>query len=178
MECPYCGQDNLQGADLCEACQQPLTHLRSGGAPKKNSIERSLEVEPLARLKPATPVTVTPSTPVGHALALLAEKHIGAVMVVEGDALVGIFTERDALMRISTGLTDAIAAEPVRNYMTSDPVSLTAEDTIVFALNRMAVGGCRHIPIKEEKKLVGVSSVRDFLGYLTEQFPEILDEDA
>lgn len=174
MKCPDCGHVNIAGADLCEACSQPLVSLEAPAEPKTH-IEESIQTDPLSRLRLVKPVTVSPSTTVGEVIQLLAEKNIGCVLVVWVDALVGIFSERDALLRIGCRLDD-VANQPIRHYMTPAPETLTAQDTIAFALNRMAIGDFRHIPIEEDEKPVAITSVRDVLGYLTEQFPEILSK--
>jgi CBS domain-containing protein len=164
---------NLPGADACEACNQPLTDVQPACAPPKTPIEEGIEADAVSVLRPAAPVAVAPTTPVGEIVSLLAEKNIGCVLVVWVDALVGIFTERDVLMKIGDRL-DEVAHEPVRHFMTPAPETLSEVDTIAFALNRMAVGGFRHIPIERDEHPVGVVSVRDVLGYLSEHFPEIL----
>ena len=89
-------------------------------------------------------------------------------MIVDGGKLVGIFSERDALMKLNTE-TPKLRDRPISQFMTPDPVTLEANDKIAFAVHKMNVGGYRHVPILFDGKLVGVISIRDILRYLTER---------
>lgn len=174
MRCPLCGCDNLDGADVCEACNGSLAG-ESAADPRRTPLEDRIARDPLSMLKPHKPVSVAPSDTVGEAVALLARRNIGCVLVVRGRKLVGIFTERDALTKIGDNL-DGVGHRPVEEFMTPAPETLLPTDPIAFALNRMAVGGYRHIPLESDGCPAGVVSVRDVLAYLTRQFPEVLRE--
>lgn len=171
MKCPSCGHLNIDGEDLCQACRQPLTTVPSPGV-HKTFVEHRIETRPLLVVKPVPPLTVAPSETVRNVIALLAEKNIGCVLVVSGGEVVGIFSERDALTRIGTRMEEC-ADQPIRLFMTPQPEQLTMQDTIAFALNRMALGDYRHIPIQDNGRPVGIVSVRDMIRFITEQFPEI-----
>src|SRR5690606_28257713 len=99
MLCPLCGFDNLDGADSCDACK---TSLMDEPSPRRrrNLLEGRIARDPLASLSPAEPVTVSPSDSVGEVVALLARRNIGCALVAHDGRLVGIFTERDVLMKI------------------------------------------------------------------------------
>ncbi len=169
MECPYCGQHYIAGSDTCDACRQPLSdEVTPPDTP--TDVEESLQYETLRALKPVRPLTVSPTTSVRETVQLLATNNIGAVLVVWVDALVGIFSERDALMKIGDRMQE-VAHEPIRHFMTPAPETLSADDTIAFALNRMAIGGFRHIPIEANERPASIVSVRDVLRYLTDKFP-------
>lgn len=171
MDCPYCGHANPLGEDVCAGCFEPL----DGVIPTepKSHIEASIEKDRLAVLRPVSPVAVPPDASLRNVIDLLASKNIGCVLVIWCDVLVGIFSERDALMKVGTRL-DELGDEPIRDFMTPAPECLTPEATIAYALNRMAVGDFRHIPIERDEATVGIVSVRDVLGYVTRHFPEIL----
>ena len=164
MDCPDCGHENLAGADECEACQQPLCAL-SEPAPT-SAIARSLLSDRIEVLSPCKPLTVAPDTPVAEVLQTLVDESIGCVVVVDGDEVVGIFSERDALMRLNTD-TALFARRPISEFMTPSPETLDVRDKIAFALHKMDLGGYRHVPIVRDGKIKGVISIRDILGYLT-----------
>lgn len=127
--------------------------------------------DPISRLEPRTPVTVGPDTTVSECLDLIRKNHFGCVLVTEADAPVGIFTERDVVAKVAD-LIDP-AATKVSQVMTARPESLLATDRIVVALNRMMVGGYRHIPIVDAAgKAIGIVSVRDVVRYFVSLFPE------
>jgi CBS domain-containing protein len=164
--CPDCGHENLDGADDCERCNQPLTPLSK---PRGHSaIEKAIFRDRIDVLKPREHPSVGPDMPIGRVLELLVEKRVGCALVVDGENLVGIFSERDALLRLNTNAA-ALADRPIRQFMTPSPVTLELTDKIAFVLHRMALGGYRHIPVMSNGKLVGVISVRDILGYITEK---------
>ncbi|HMP07622.1 MAG TPA: CBS domain-containing protein [Lacipirellulaceae bacterium] len=164
--CPYCDAENIEGADVCDQCQVPLTDLSL--RPPATDVERGLLRDRIAALEPNAPLSVGPDTPVGQVLQMMIERRVGCLMVVDGERLLGILTERDALMRINVDAA-RMAARPVSELMTVNPATLRMRDKIAFALHRMNVGGFRHIPIlDDDDKLVGVISIRDILRYLTE----------
>jgi len=166
INCPFCGAENLEGADVCDDCQHSLTDL-SIPSPL-TAVEEGLLEDQIEILAPKTPLTVSLGTSVGEVLKKMVDKSIGCVIVVDGDQVRGIFTERDALMRLGANVATYVE-EPIESLMIPDPITLNARDKIAFALHKMHVGGYRHIPILSEEKLVGVISIRDILNYLTER---------
>jgi CBS domain-containing protein len=174
MRCSSCGHENIAGVDLCDACHAPLSEVFET-ADLDAAMDHNLRTEPIRALSPARPFTVSPNDKVRDVIALIVKKKIGCALVVWCDTLVGIFTERDVLMKIGCDI-DKVADSPVRHFMTPAPESLTELDSIAFALNRMAVGDFRHIPIEEDERPVGVISVRDVLQYLTDHYPELLTQ--
>ncbi len=166
ITCPFCGAENLQGADVCDDCQYSLTDL-SFPVPS-TAVEEGLLEDQIEILSPKTPLTVSLGTSVGEVLKKMVDKSIGCVIVVDGDQVRGIFTERDALMRLGADVATYVD-QPIESLMIPDPITLNARDKIAFALHKMHVGGYRHIPILSEEKLVGVISIRDILNYLTER---------
>lgn len=174
MICPHCGHVNIPGSDTCEQCRASLTGISAPQADRPPLQER-IEADRIGFLEPAAPVTVPPGMKVCDVIRLMAERKIGCVLITFSDTLIGIFTERDCLMRIGDRL-DQVGQEPIRHFMTPAPETLSSRDSIAFALNRMAVGGFRHIPIEQDERTTGIISVRDVVGYIAEQFPEILAE--
>ena len=166
MICPYCQAENIEGADECVDCGESLIDL-SVRVPA-SSVEADLLRDRIERLWPKSPSTVTPDTPVGQVLKKMVDETIGCVMVVDAGKLVGIFSERDALMKLNTD-APRLLSRPISQFMTQGPVTLETNDKIAFALHKMNVGGYRHIPILFEGKLAGVISIRDILRYLTER---------
>lgn len=164
--CPYCRAENIEGADECAECNQPLVEL-SVRVPT-TTVEADLLRDRIERLWPKSPSTVAPGATVAHVLQKMVDERIGCVMIVDGDRLVGIFSERDALMKLNTDAAKHLHL-PISQFMTPDPVTLETNDKIAFALQKMNVGGYRHVPILFHGRLVGVISVRDILRYLAER---------
>lgn len=166
ITCPFCGAENLEGADVCDDCQHSLTDL-SYPLPS-SAVEQGLLNDRIEILHPKRPSTVSPQTSVRDVLLQMTTESIGCVIVVEGNQVRGIFSERDALLRLGADVANFID-RPIETLMTPDPVTLRAEDKIAFALHKMHVGGYRHVPILAEEKLAGVISIRDILFYLAER---------
>lgn len=99
-------------------------------------------------------------TTVREAAKLMAEHGIGALVVMRGDALAGIVTERDIAVRaVAEGLpTEAV---PVSMIMTADPVIVGIDEPLSEALAKRIGGPFRHLPVLEEGRVVGILSFRD-----------------
>ena len=165
MICPTCGWDNLPGNEECSNCQQDLTPLDRPVA--QNRVERSLMEDRVSVLRPKAPVTVGPSTTVQQAIQVMLDHKLGALLVVDdGGKLVGVLSERDLLKKVAP-LPDPYAELHVQDIMTPDPETVTAEDTLAFALHKMDVGSYRHLPVLSGGKPAGVISVRDMLRHIT-----------
>jgi CBS domain-containing protein len=127
---------------------------------------------PISHLEPNEPFVVEPQMPALEAIALMKEHRVGCVLVTRNGKLKGIFTERDVLTRIAGEGVDP-AKTPVRMVMTSNVETLRASDSIAYALNKMSVGGYRHIPLVDKASHpVGVISVRDIITYIVRFFPK------
>ncbi|HTN76413.1 MAG TPA: CBS domain-containing protein [Pirellulaceae bacterium] len=165
--CPVCGASNMEGLDHCEQCENSLSDLHL--PPPGSELERSLYTDRIRLLWPRKPVAVAPQTPVAEVLKILVTNTIGCVMIVEEHRIIGIFTERDALLKLNVQACE-FGERPISDFMTANPQMLGVNDKIAFAVQRMDLGGYRHVPIvDEQQQLVGVISVRDILQYLMQK---------
>lgn len=105
-------------------------------------------------------------------VAEMAAKGRGAVLVEDGGALVGIFTERDLLNRVD--YSDALWSHVVvRDVMTPHPMVIRPDDSLSEALRRLIQGHRRHLPIVDDRgHVLGLISIRDILSFIAERFPE------
>lgn len=106
--------------------------------------------------------TVIPSTTVGEAVALMARHRVGSMLVMEGNRLAGIFTERDTVRAISQS-HDAPSHE-VESWMTHDPRTVAPDEQVENALKIMLDNGFRHLPVVENGEVIGIVSIRDLAG--------------
>ncbi|HLA92496.1 MAG TPA: CBS domain-containing protein [Actinomycetota bacterium] len=104
-------------------------------------------------------VTVEPSATVAEAATVMGGRGVGSALVVDGEAPVGIFTERDVLRALASDF-DA-AHHPVADWMTHDPVSIEAQADVSVARDLMLERGFRHLPVTDGGTLVGIVSLRD-----------------
>jgi len=167
IPCPYCSQDVIAGAELCDNCSQPLTdsHLPIPAT----LVERRLLADRLSIFKLRQPLCVSPTMPVREILRLLVDNRVGCVLIMQQGKLAGIFTERDVLLKIGERAQE-LGDRPVSEFMTSPVQTLPTSAKIAFAVHRMDLGGYRHLPlVDDQERPVGVVSVRDILDYLTGQ---------
>jgi CBS domain-containing protein len=163
MDCPVCGFENLTGAEVCDNCGADLAGT---GIPQPaSSFHGRLLGEHLDSLGAPPPLTVGPDTPVDVVIARMQDAEADCVLVIVDDRLVGIFTDRDAVVKAAGKPLDAFH---VRDFMTPDPVVLRHDDPIAIAIHKMAVGGFRHIPIIEGGRPTGVVTARDVFHHLAE----------
>ena len=127
---------------------------------------------PISVLEPRVPIVVEPQTTVLEAVTLMQTERVGCVLVARANKLKGIFTERDVLIQVIGRSVDA-AKITVRKLMTANPEYLRPSDSIAYALNKMSVGGFRHVPLVDKRLVpVGVISVRDIVNYIVRFFPK------
>jgi CBS domain-containing protein len=159
--CPQCGFDNLQGVDECENCGFDLMSVDIP-APS-TQFEAELVKIPLADLAHHKPLTIAASATAADAVHQM--QHAGAgCLIVEDDGLVaGILSERDLVMKLDDANLDGMT---VAELMTSDPVVLRPDDSIAVAINKMAVGGFRHIPLVVDGHATGIVSARDVFRHI------------
>ncbi|HEX4129485.1 MAG TPA: CBS domain-containing protein [Pirellulales bacterium] len=169
VKCPACGEENIEGADQCSQCQTSLEFL-SAPSPRSR-LEQKLLRDRVSMLAPRQPVVVSPQEPIAEVLDLLVGQSIGCVLVVDSqrsqaDRIVGIFSERDALLRLNTEW-QSLGDRPVAEFMTPRPETIEATAQIAQALSKMDTGGYRHMPVTTGGVLTGVISIRDILDYIT-----------
>jgi CBS domain-containing protein len=137
----------------------------------KERIQGALFTTTIGELTLGPAIVVDAKDSVVSAVNAMNDRHIGSVLVQHDGKLVGIFTERDVLTRVA--FRDGNHDLKVESVMTRNPETLEAGETIAFALNKMSVGGFRHIPIVDgDGKPTGVISVRNIVDFLAELFPE------
>lgn len=108
------------------------------------------------------PVTVPRDTPVRQVLTLMAEHSISAVLVMDGEGLAGIFTERDLVRCLATATEDPLD-KPVSDLMTAGPVTVDVHDRFNDVYTKMKSLHIRHLPIVDGNELVGIVSMRDLM---------------
>lgn len=114
-------------------------------------------------IKSQTVLTLPATATVREAARQMKTRRVGAVMVVESDRLVGIFTERDGLFRVLAEGLDPDTAT-LGAVMTANPTTITATNRLGHALHLMHDNGFRHIPVVDAGIPIGMVSIRDALG--------------
>ncbi|MBX2879723.1 MAG: CBS domain-containing protein [Granulosicoccus sp.] len=132
-------------------------------------------VSELLKVKGNTVWTISPVQPVIEAIRLMADKNIGALMVVEGEKLCGVVSERDYTRNIA--LQDRSSRDTtVREIMTTQTVTVTSDDTLNQCMALMTVRGFRHLPVVDDDRLIGVLSMPDLVKVIVEQQQFTIDQ--
>lgn len=123
-----------------------------------------MTIAAILRTKGSEVVTVAGEARVAEAARLLAERRIGAMPVMDGAAVAGIFSERDVIYCLAH---DGAAAldRLVRTVMTAPVETITPQDSVMGALSLMTRRRIRHLPVVDEGKLIGVVSIGDLVKY-------------
>ncbi|HEX7408816.1 MAG TPA: CBS domain-containing protein [Candidatus Binatia bacterium] len=154
--------------------EEAIADERAAEAARLGTVVLHHPIRELAKLKPV--ICVPPGTSVRTAIGRMNAQSVGCVLVEEDGRLIGIFTERDVLTKI-VGTNLDIDRTSVNAVMTRDPESLRLDDRLSYALNKMSVGGFRHIPlVDDDGHPVGAVSMRNVVDYMVDLFPaEVLN---
>lgn len=113
--------------------------------------------------------SVDPDVHLAAAIKVLAERKIGALLVMAKERIEGIISERDIVRAVAAGGARALD-EPVRKFMTRDVVTCSRADTVAAIMERMTEGKFRHLPVVDEGAVVGVISIGDVVKYRVMEF--------
>jgi CBS domain-containing protein len=105
-------------------------------------------------------LTVSAGDRLGEAAKRMVARGVGAVLVMEGDRLEGILTERDLMRAVATGYSDDAR---VGDWMTRQPETVDASDATDHAASLMIHGGFRHLPVVDQGRVAGIISIRDLM---------------
>ncbi len=186
MNCPSCGHENIDGIDRCENCLAPFRQLDIPSADAAEGLARSVMEDNLGQLDRDEPICVAPDTPALEVVRLMKNSNSGCALVVDGKKLVGIFTEHDALLKMTSEVTadrgvpqpaGAVVAPgsiststaPIKNLMSANPETLKEEDSVAEALNKMSLGRYRHIPFIKSDGTYAVASIKSVLKYIAQE---------
>jgi CBS domain-containing protein len=164
MICPDCKAENIPGADFCWNCSGDLHSFDLPSA--EDIFTHHLMNDRLRDLSAKEPPPVAPGDPLGFAIHAMRRGESGCVLVMEGNELVGIITERDVLLKAAGDRVD-LNAIAVREIMSRDPVTLSEDDTLAVALHKMSVGEFRHIPVVMEGGPTRVVSIQDVFEHIS-----------
>ena len=109
-------------------------------------------------------ISVTPDHNVRDTVALLAEKRIGAVPVMDGGDVVGIFSERDVIHALDAHGPEVLD-KSVRDVMTSPAITVSSDQPVIGALSLMTHRRIRHLPVVQDGQVIGLVSIGDLVKY-------------
>ncbi len=167
MICPSCNHDNIEGSDECVNCGAALYGLDLPGQPQGSQSPDFIH-QPISSLPLRQAPTVGASDPVSLAIRQMRNADANCVLVMEGKRIAGIITGWDIVQKVA-GATEDLSAVTCGKVMTADPLYLHDEDSIAVAINMMASGGFRHVPILKGEDPAGVIVASDVFRHISPQ---------
>lgn len=170
INCRYCGHDNLGGSTRCEQC---LHSLMESDLPKPihdDSFQSLMMLAPVGNLLTGEDLLVAGADDkIETVVRVFQEKNKNCILVYEGKKLTGIISYRDLLRKVVLKHPD-LSKVTVREVMTPNPEYVKAEHPIAYAVNKMAMGGFRHLPVlADDGTPLSIISIQDVLGYLAQR---------
>ncbi len=132
-------------------------------------------VRQLLESKSPETFSISPDAPVIDAIRLMAEKRVGAVLVMQAGTLAGILSERDYARKIVLEGRSS-KTTPVRDIMTSQVITVSPDDNAQLCMQTVTRNRIRHLPVVENGEVLGVISIGDLLAAVIEQQQQDLDQ--
>lgn len=133
---------------------------------------KEIATTPINEINIREPVRVAPSATLLDVVTRMREKRRGSAIIEDGGRVVGIFTERDLMLRVDHTSGQGWHQKPINEFMTRDVVMISSRDSIATAVQKMKAGDFRHLPVDQGPgKPVGLISIRDVLAYIAEHYP-------
>jgi len=153
----------MEGVDRCEECMTSLFNLDVVQAGRE-SLTRSVMEDDISHLDQEF-LSVSPNTSALEVIGKMKAAGLGCALVLEEGKLVGIFTERDLLNKL-TGKDARPDNTIVKELMSPDPEILSEKDSVATAVNKMSMGRYRHIPVLKADGSYSVTSIKHVLKYI------------
>lgn len=123
------------------------------------------KVQQILNTKPIEVFSVNPATSVLDALRIMTDKNISALLIMENETLLGIFTERDYARKIVLQGKSS-KDTPIADAMTANPITVSATDTIDLCMEIMTDKHIRHLPVVNAEKVAGMVSIGDVVKFI------------
>lgn len=169
MICPDCGHENIEGMDRCENCMKPLRDLDVPRSSATAGLVRSVMEDDLRQLLEDSTLTVGPEVSAGEVVRRMKEATASCVLIVDDGRLAGIFTEHDVLCKLAGAQDGGALNTPIKELMTLNPEALQETDSVAAALNKMAVGRYRNVPVQRADGSYALMSIRHVLKYIAKE---------
>jgi len=167
IRCQSCHFENIEGSDRCAECLHSLMQRDQPRARKSDRLQHVMLTAPVSDLLTGEDLLVANITDsVQKIVNILKKNKKTCVLIYQKKALVGILSQRDLLLHVAGKHKDLLGIK-VENIMTRNPEFIRGEDPIAFAVNKMSLGGFRHLPVlAADGTPLSIISIKDVLGYL------------
>jgi CBS domain-containing protein len=133
------------------------------------------KVRDILRTKGSIVFSVSPDVTIYDAIAIMADKNVGGLLVTENDKPVGIFTERDYARKVA--LKEKSSRNTlIKEVMTSKLVTITSDHTVEQCMELMTSRHIRHLPVVDNGNLCGLISIGDVVRFVIQEQQEIIDQ--
>jgi CBS domain-containing protein len=167
MKCPTCKHENLPGEDRCVQCLHSLMQLDIPH-PKRDGGDTSLFNRPVSDLLTGKDLLVCRPTDTAQKIIKIFQKENKSCVLVYEKKMVGILSNRDLVLRVA-GRHKDLSKLKISEIMTVNPGSVKPDDPIAFAVNKMSMGGYRHVPvIRDDGTPVSILLIKDVLRYISQ----------
>ncbi|MBI4358561.1 MAG: CBS domain-containing protein [Candidatus Omnitrophica bacterium] len=168
IKCPSCGFDNILGQDRCELCLHSLMQTGLPQPKRGDHIQTAIMKDPVSELLTGKDLLVcSPEDTIQKVVRILQKENKSCILAYDHKKLVGIISSRDLLLRVAGKYKD-LAKVKVKEIMTRNPEYVTEDAAIAFVVNRMAMGGCRHVPVlASDGTPYSIVIIKDVLSYLS-----------
>lgn len=170
IKCPSCGFENIEGADRCEQCLYTLMQRDLPRPKKDDAWQRAIMTAPVSSLLTGEDLLVASSTDtISKVVGIMKKKKKDCVLIYQKKKLVGILSQRTLLNEVA-GKFDDLSKVKVQDIMTPNPEYVKAEDPIAAVVNKMSLGGFRHLPVLAADGVpLSIISIKDVLAYLVDR---------
>lgn len=167
IKCPSCGFNNLEGEDRCVQCLHSLMQRDIPRPIKTDKLQSAMMTTPVVNLLTGKDLLVANTTDtVQKIVKILQQEKKNCILVYKKKKLVGILSNRDLLRRVAGQYKD-LSKVKVESVMTPNPEYVRGEDPIAYVVNKMAMGGYRHVPVlREDGTPLSIVTIQDVLSYL------------
>lgn len=168
MKCTDCGYDNLPGEDRCEQCLHSLMQRDLPKPRKDDTIQTAMMTAPIRDLVTGKDLLVAKtSDSIAKIVKILQSEKKDCVLIYKKKQLVGIISYRDLLWKVA-GKAGELSTLTAESVMTANPEYVRAEDPVAYVVNKMSVGGYRHVPVLQtDGTPLTIVSIKDVLSYLS-----------
>jgi CBS domain-containing protein len=169
-KCPTCGYQNLLGEDRCAQCFHSLMHREIPKHKQADKFHRIMMSDPISELVTGKDLLVaSPTDTVQKIIQIMQNEKKDCVLIYKKKHLVGIISYRDLLRKVTSSGKD-LSKLKAESIMTPNPEFVWAEHPIAFMVNKMAMGGFRHVPVlQDDGAPISIVSIKDVLSYLTKR---------
>lgn len=168
--CPSCGFENIQGEDRCSQCLHSLMQRDLPRPKKDDGFQRVMMTTPIGELLTGKDLLVASTADTVQKIVKIFQKeNKNCVLIYKKKKLVGIVSFRDILRKVA-GKHKDLSKVKAEIVMTPNPEYVKSEDPIAYAVNKMAMGGYRHLPVlAADGAPLSIIMIKDVLKYLSKR---------